>query len=116
VIPKPAGTPLASVRIMTTSNDHLMGRTVISSDGIVLGEIKGLLVDTTAWRIVALQVALHKDAGERIGIKHSMFHPSTLEIAVTQVQSVGDAVVLSVPLDALRSPDASPTEHAAPRG
>jgi sporulation protein YlmC with PRC-barrel domain len=110
------GTALAPVAIMKTSNDHLMGRTVISGDGIVIGEIRGLLVDTTLWQVVALQVALRKESGERIGIKHSIFHTSTLEIAVAQIQSVGDAIVLSVALDALRPPNASSPEPVAPRG
>jgi hypothetical protein len=59
---------------------------------------------------------MRKERGERIGIKHSIFHPSILEIAVAQVQSVGDAIVLSAALDALRPPNASSPEHVAPRG
>ena len=101
---------------MKTSNDHLIGRPVISGDGIVVGDITGLLVDTTTWQVMALQVALRKESGERIGIKHSMFRASTLEIAVAQIQSVGDAVVLSVALDTLGAPDASSPDHVAPRG
>jgi sporulation protein YlmC with PRC-barrel domain len=101
---------------MKTSNDHLMGRTVISSDGIVIGTLTGLLVETTTWQVMALQIALRKEIGKRIGIKHSMFHASTVEIAVAQVQSVGDAIVLSVERDALRPPGAASPEHVAPRG
>lgn len=110
------GTTLAPVALMKTTNDHLIGRPVISGDGIVVGEITGLLVDTTTWQVMALQVALRKESGERIGIKHSMFRASTLEIAVAQIQSVGDAVVLSVALDTLGAPDASSPDHVAPRG
>ena len=37
-----------------------------------------------------------------IGADRSMFHAGTLEIPVRMVQSVGDTVVLSVPVDGLR--------------
>jgi sporulation protein YlmC with PRC-barrel domain len=101
---------------MKISNDNLVGRVVISGDGIAMGEITRQFVETTNWRVEALQVELRKETAERIGIKHSMFHAPTIEIATALVQSVGDAIVLSVELDALRAPEASsPSQSAAPR-
>lgn len=108
------GTALAAVRVMKVSNDNLVGRVVISGDGIAIGEIARLFVETTSWRVESLQVTLRKDSAERIGIRRSMFHSSTIEIATALVQSVGDAVVLSVALDALRAPEASSVKPSAP--
>jgi sporulation protein YlmC with PRC-barrel domain len=108
------GTALAAVRVMKVSNDNLIGRVVISGDGIAIGEIARLFVETTSWRVESLQVTLRKDSAERIGIRRSMFHSSTIEIATALVQSVGDAVVLSVALDALRAPEASSVKPSAP--
>lgn len=99
---------------MKVSNDNLVGRVVISGDGIAIGEITRLFVDTASWRVESLQVALRKDSAERIGIKRSMFHASTIEIVTELVQSVGDAVVLSVVLDALRAPEAPSAKPSAP--
>lgn len=99
---------------MKVSNDNLVGRVVISGDGIAIGEIARLFVETTSWRVESLQVTLRKDSAERIGIRRSMFHSSTIEIATALVQSVGDAVVLSVALDALRAPEASSAKPSAP--
>jgi sporulation protein YlmC with PRC-barrel domain len=99
---------------MKVSNDNLVGRVVISGDGIAIGEIARLFVETTSWRVESLQVTLRKDSAERIGIRRSMFHSSTIEIATALVQSVGDAVVLSVALDALRAPEASSVKPSAP--
>jgi sporulation protein YlmC with PRC-barrel domain len=108
------GTALAAVRVMKVSNDNLVGRVVISGDGIAIGEIARLFVETTSWRVESLQVTLRKDSAERIGIRRSVFHSSTIEIATALVQSVGDAVVLSVALDALRAPEASSVKPSAP--
>jgi sporulation protein YlmC with PRC-barrel domain len=99
---------------MKISDDNLTGRVVISGDGIAIGEITRLFVDSASWRVESLQIALRKESAERIGIKHSMFHAATIEISVGLVQSVGDAVVLSVELSALRGPEATPPEPAAP--
>ena len=47
--------------------------------------------------------ALFELVAERFGIKHSTFHPASLEIPAGFVQSVGDAVILSAKLDDLRT-------------
>ncbi|MCZ7682355.1 MAG: PRC-barrel domain containing protein [Sandaracinaceae bacterium] len=88
---------------MRLSDEDLHGRTVISADGLVLGEIVALLLESEAWRVDSLQVRLRKDAADRIGAERSMFRPGVIEVESRLVQSVGDAVLLSVPLDQLRA-------------
>jgi sporulation protein YlmC with PRC-barrel domain len=87
---------------MRLSEEDLRGRTVIASDGLAIGEITVLFLDTDAWRVESLQVRLRKDVADRIGADRGMFHAGALEIPVRMVQSVGDAVVLSVAVDELR--------------
>lgn len=87
---------------MRLSDDNFRGRTVIASDGLAIGEIAVLFLDSDAWRVESLQVRLRKDIADRLGADRSMFHAGVLEIPTGMVQSVGDAVVLSVPVDELR--------------
>jgi sporulation protein YlmC with PRC-barrel domain len=87
---------------MRLSDENLRGRTVIASDGLAIGEIAALFLDSDAWRVEALQVKLRKDIADRLGADRTMFHAGTLEIPIRMVQSAGDAVVLSVAVDELR--------------
>ena len=45
---------------------------------------------------------LRKEAADQLGAARSVFHAGTLELPVRMVQSVGDAIVLSVPAPELR--------------
>jgi hypothetical protein len=62
--------------------------------------------------VESLQISLTKESAERIGLSRGVFRAAVIEIATNQVQSVGDAVVLSVELDQLRGPEAQPGESA----
>ncbi len=87
---------------MRLSDEALRGRTVIASDGLAIGEIALLFLDAATWRVESLQITLRKEVADRIGADRGMFHAGALEVPVGMVQSVGDAVVLSVPVDDLR--------------
>ena len=87
---------------MRLSDDTLRGRTVIASDGLAIGEISTLFLDSEAWRVESLQVRLRKDIADRLGAARSVFHAGALEIPIQMIHSVGDAVVLSVEVDGLR--------------
>ena len=87
---------------MRLSDDTLRGRSVIASDGLVIGELAVLFVDCDAWRVESIQIKLRNEIADRLGADRSIFHAGALEVPVSMVQSVGDAVVLSVPVDGLR--------------
>jgi sporulation protein YlmC with PRC-barrel domain len=87
---------------MRLSDENLRGRTVIASDGLLIGEIAVLFVDSEAWRVESVQVRLRKDVADRLGANRSVFRPGTLEIPTSMIQSVGDTVVLTVAIDGLR--------------
>ena len=93
---------------MQVSDEHFQGRTVIAADGQAIGEVGALLIDTSAWTIVALQIKLHKAVAEQIGAARGILRAATIELPVSMVQSVGDAILLSVPTLELRQilPDA----------
>jgi sporulation protein YlmC with PRC-barrel domain len=94
---------------MHVSDETLRGRTVIAADGQAIGEVAALFIDTSKWIIVALQIKLSKSVAEQIGAARGLLRAATLELPVRMVQSVGDAVLLSVPTLELRQtfPDAA---------
>jgi sporulation protein YlmC with PRC-barrel domain len=100
---------------MRLSDETLRGRTVIAADGQAIGEVAALFLDSDAWRVESLQIKLRKEVADQLGATRGMFHAGTLELPVRMVQSVGDAIVLSVPALELRQvlpgvADASPSQ------
>lgn len=81
---------------MRLSDENLRGRTVIAADGQAIGQIVALFLDSEGWQVESLQVKLRKEVADQVGAARGMFHAGTLEIPTRMVQSVGDAVVLSV--------------------
>jgi len=75
---------------------------VIAADGQAIGEIAALFLDSGAWRVESLQIKLRKQVADQLGATRGIFHAGTLELPIRMVQSVGDAVVLSVATDELR--------------
>jgi sporulation protein YlmC with PRC-barrel domain len=98
---------------MRLSDENLRGRTVIAADGQVVGGINAIFLDSEAWRVESLQVALRKDIADQLGAHRSVFHAGAVEIPVGMVQSVGATVVLSVPVDGLRAVLPSEAAHQA---
>jgi sporulation protein YlmC with PRC-barrel domain len=91
------------------------GRPVIVSDGLAIGEIAVLFIDSDAWRVESLRVKLRKDIADRLGADRSMFHAGALEIPTSMVQSVGNAVILSVAIDGVRQVLPGASESAPAR-
>ena len=87
---------------MRLSDENLRGRTVISADGQAMGEIAALFLDSEAWQVESLQVKLRNEVADQLGAARSIFHAGTLEVPIRMIQSVGDAVVLSVSTNDLR--------------
>lgn len=87
---------------MRLSYRALHGMTVIAGDGHAIGELLGLFLDGETWRVESLQIKLRPDIADRLGTKRSMFHAGEAEIPIGLVQSVGDALILSVDVERLR--------------
>ena len=100
---------------MQVSDEHLRGRKVIAADGQAVGEVAALFIDTSQWMIVAIQIKLSKSAAEQLGAARGLLHAATLDLPVRLIQSVGDAVLLSIPTPELRqnlAEAAQPQEHS----
>ena len=95
---------------MRLSDENLRGRTVIAADGQAIGAVAALFLDVEAWRFQSINIKLRKEVADQLGATRGMFHAATLEVPVRMVQSVGDAVVLSVATDELRQVLPSPQD------
>ena len=98
---------------MRISDENLRGRTVIGADGYAVGEVASLFLDASTWRVESLKIKLRKEIADRLGASRSMFHAAELEIPVSMVQSLSDAVVLTVDVDGLRQVLPGMTEPAS---
>jgi sporulation protein YlmC with PRC-barrel domain len=87
---------------MRLSDENLRGRTVIAADGQAIGEVAALFLDSDTWQVESLQVKLRNEVADQLGATRGMFHAGALEMPISMVQSVGDAVVLSVPAQELK--------------
>jgi sporulation protein YlmC with PRC-barrel domain len=100
---------------MRINDENLRGRTVISADGQALGVVAAMFIDTDDLRLDSIRVELRKDVAEKLGVNRSIFHRGVVEIPSRSIQSIGDAVVLNVPLAQLRDvpvpPEAQPNIH-----
>jgi sporulation protein YlmC with PRC-barrel domain len=96
---------------MRLSDETLRGRTVIASDGLAVGQVAALFLNSDGWVIESLLVSLRREIADRLGVSRNVFRPGMVEISIPLVQSVGDAVVLSVGVDALRAGAGASTEE-----
>ncbi|SEL61652.1 Sporulation protein YlmC, PRC-barrel domain family [Stigmatella aurantiaca] len=100
---------------MRLSDKSLVGLVVVTADGQALGEVSVLFIDSQTWHVEAFQVKLRRGAAEQLGASRTLFHAGTIEIPLQAVQSVGDAVVLSVSVaelhQVLPSASASASTH-----
>ncbi len=87
---------------MKLSDENLRKRIVIAADGQAIGEVATLVLDIDSWRIESLQIKLRKEAAAKLGAARGIFHAGTIDLPVRLIQSVGDAVILSVPTLELR--------------
>jgi sporulation protein YlmC with PRC-barrel domain len=97
---------------MRLSDESLRGRTVISADGNAIGSVAELFISSSDWRVESIRIELQKDIADRIGASRTLLHRGTIELPVSFIQSVGDAVVLSVDVEKLREAHRSPERDA----
>jgi len=98
---------------MRLSDESLRGRTVIGADGQAIGEVAAIFLDSEAWAVESLHVKLRKGVADSLGASRTIFSAGTVEIPVRLVQSVGDAIVLAIPVDGLREVLPSPAASAS---
>lgn len=94
------------------TDESLHGRRVLSADGLVIGDVEHSLVEPGNWRIQAIEVKLRNEVADRIGAQRGMWRAAVIDIPTEQVQSIGDAIILSVPVTGLSPATPAPGEQA----
>ena len=85
---------------------------VIGADGQAVGEVTALVLDSEAWTVESVRVKLRNPIADQVGAARTIFSAGTVEIPVRLIQSVGDAVVLAIPVEGLRAILPSPAASA----
>jgi sporulation protein YlmC with PRC-barrel domain len=96
---------------METSDLELRDRTVIGADGNAIGQVAALILDSDSWSVKGLRIKLRSHVAEQVGLGRSLFRSSTVDVPVDHVQSVGDAVVLTVSAGGLRDDARQPADR-----
>jgi sporulation protein YlmC with PRC-barrel domain len=86
--------------IYLVSIEELSGKFVICAGGFDLGEINGVEMDTSTWKVTHLHVKLSKAASEDLGFKKRV-GSSTVCVPTSLVSNIGDNVLLNKTLDEL---------------
>jgi len=97
---------------MEITDLELHDRTVIGADGNAIGQLAAIILDPDSWSVKSLRIKLRGNVADQVGVGHSLFRASTVDVPVQRVQSVGDALVLTVSAAALRTA-ATPTADAS---
>jgi sporulation protein YlmC with PRC-barrel domain len=96
---------------MRITDSELRKRAVVGSDGQFIGQVDGLVLDTSGLAFEVLQVKLFPNVADQLGAGHSFFRPAVIEVPLRLVQSIADSVLLNVPAAQLRQGYAA-GEHA----
>jgi sporulation protein YlmC with PRC-barrel domain len=88
---------------MNLTDVELRERTVIGADGNAIGQVAALVIDSDSWTVKAVRIKLRSNVAEQVGAEHSIFRASTIDVGTEHVQSVGDAVVLTISANGLVS-------------
>jgi len=99
---------------MKISDRDLRGRAVIAADGRVIGKVDGITIDSEGPGLGCLQVEVRRDHENDLGVEHHTFRASRIEIPFAEVQSIGETIVLAIPVVALRKHDVSAAAQATP--
>jgi len=82
--------------------EEIMGLQVVTSGAHIIGEVKGVKIDTATWEIKYLNVKLTGEAAENLGMK-KRFGSSKICLPVSMVQAVAHVVTISRSLAELES-------------
>jgi sporulation protein YlmC with PRC-barrel domain len=70
-------------------------RNVLTTDGRRIGQMTGVLVDTSTWKVQAIVVKLEKAILDELNIKKPIFSTPSVSIPVDLVSKASDVVQLN---------------------
>ena len=74
--------------------DELLGKSVIGKLGNHIGDVSGLDIEPTTWKVTHLQVKLSRSAANEIGVKKVFITP-TVRISTSLMEKFGIIMTLN---------------------
>jgi sporulation protein YlmC with PRC-barrel domain len=78
--------------------DLLNGKTVVGTEGYILGEVDGVDVNLNTWRTDAFFVNLSVEATAELGLKKPFLRKITVSLPTQLIKAVGEVVTLNEPI------------------
>ncbi len=75
---------------------------VITADAYILGEIEGTEIDTVAWKVTHLRVALTEETVQEFGLKKPFLSSIRICLPTSYVNKFGNVVTLNQNLQDLK--------------
>lgn len=87
---------------MKQKSHEIIGKTVINTDGFVIGEVNDYLVDVETWTVSDLQLKIERKKAKELNLKVSFFKLGALLVlvGVDHVHSITDQVILDLDAEA----------------
>ena len=73
---------------------EIEGKPVLGSNGWKIGKAKDIVFDERTWRVLSLDVELEKDVAREFDMQ-THFHKTHVEMNVSYIQAIGDAIILN---------------------
>lgn len=84
------------------SSNALLGVKIETADGILLGTVDSIHIDSDTWYIMSLKVKLDKGAHKKLGISKGLFSKVVSGLLTTFIKSVGPSIKLKLTMDELK--------------
>jgi len=78
--------------------NELKGRTILGKGGREVGELSGILIDVDDWRVTSIEIKVHKDVLEAMGMKRPVFGTQSITVPISQISRTSDAILLEAEL------------------
>lgn len=86
----------------STKVSDVVGKTVATSEGNIIGEVNELIIDTDTWRATDMQVKIEKATGKEMGLKTPFLGSLLVLVETTRVTSAADQIIIDVPVDGFK--------------
>lgn len=83
------------------STGLLIGKKILAQDGLELGHVDSLIVDTETWQVTALGVKVARDKLEQLNLKRRLVGSQSVVVPTSEVAAATDVVMLKGPLSEL---------------
>jgi sporulation protein YlmC with PRC-barrel domain len=80
----------------------LVGKTVATSEGNIIGEVSEVIVDTDTWRATDLQLKIEKATGKEMGLKTPFLGSLLVLVETSRITSAADQIIIDVPIDGFK--------------